>query len=467
MKLRRSLRLGFGLIALFGEASCSSLAGKRVADVHPPKAPVPGGITYLLTKPTFEIDVKELSADKAATTVYDLRVIPKADASQRFEVWLNSGLFVADTFSVNLGDDGRLVSVGAKSVDETGKVIAALAEASAAIAHTVIAPGTASARSATADAILILKRCGVNTSSAEARFVSPEQDANSANPGDKPLIEAVLAGTDAALADRTAEWLEAYDDGDGQLPEPMSKEIADCYRARDTLREVVRALSGGSPTAKAPKAPADRIRDHYTEQKKLLDSKLADLLTSSPNGNPPPAVRADFDAALSNYNNLVRLALDADERMGGGALAARRRNLLRFLESSLQTGHTDGLGTTYEQLRKELAEVDRIMREVFSPPKASVGLATVLASQTTQTYRNVLTLQVPRGNKPAARKRKLDDATLLASALVEYAAIPAVVVSQPLGLTSEKQLGPINEPKSDLTEDRTAAPKTESTGGWH
>ncbi|MEM9556781.1 MAG: hypothetical protein AAGC60_21150 [Acidobacteriota bacterium] len=115
----------------------SQLVGCKSADLVGRKAPAgaPGerevdagtqGISYYLTEPTFVIQVKGLRDKKKANPVYDLVMVPVPDIDHRYEVGLRSGAFTNDTFELELLDDGRLVSLGASSEDQTGEIVKSL-----------------------------------------------------------------------------------------------------------------------------------------------------------------------------------------------------------------------------------------------------------------------------------------------------------------------------------------------------
>jgi len=103
------------------------------------------GIPYYLTKPTFIIQVKGLRGGKKANPVHELVMVPVPDTSQRYEVALKSGTFTNDVFNLELLPDGRLVTLGAESADQTGEIIKSLGSFVGSFAKAVTVAGALAA----------------------------------------------------------------------------------------------------------------------------------------------------------------------------------------------------------------------------------------------------------------------------------------------------------------------------------
>lgn len=113
-------------------SACSSLEGRRVSDPASPKASRDAGIPYFLSEPSFVVERRELKGGKEAGLDYAVEISSIPDPGEHYEVRLESGCFVSDEMNVTLGSDGRLSTMNAKSTDETGKTVVALAEVAAA-----------------------------------------------------------------------------------------------------------------------------------------------------------------------------------------------------------------------------------------------------------------------------------------------------------------------------------------------
>ena len=119
------------LIALCVQVGCSSLNGRHVSEmtkdkVNNPVVETSSGVSYYLTKPTFEIQRKTTKKGEKAQPVYEVVIGAEPDPLRRFEVGMSQGWFSSDTFELNLAEDARVISLTGSSKDHTAKVIASL-----------------------------------------------------------------------------------------------------------------------------------------------------------------------------------------------------------------------------------------------------------------------------------------------------------------------------------------------------
>ena len=481
--LERASRHGAWVLCL-ALAGCSELEGRRIR--HETDFGTAEGITYYLSKPRFDIEVRELrpgapgKPDLPATTLYDLTVSPVADDSQRFEVGLNSGWFVADSFNVVLAEDGRLVSVGVKSADETSKSVAALGDFVAGIAAVAVGALSRSRALETVKEKLDLEGDDVETQRRkiedELREKVGQYEAADTQESERLLEEILLL----------LHALQALDVTDPRPASPVAERLSELLReARASLEERLRNACdkyrklielGGTekgleeqirdlytdisklPTSAPSPSPAQRIAKHFAKLRTTLDEALADYVVD-------PGNRTPFETALEAYKVAVEIALDADEEIGGRALLERRETLIEFLKAAIPVADPEGRGQSYGEFEKHLDEVDKVLAGVIGPaPRGKAPGATAIGTLATRRFDNVHAI--------AARSRtQFGRARTLGLALVEYGGIGAVVVHMPTDAPeviepAQNEAGPEVHPRAPrLGEDPANGNEDDPEGG--
>lgn len=131
MKSPRSISaLAILLLPLISLTACrASLEGKKVS--CPPEEikkvlEADDGLTYYLTQPQFAVEIKDRHENKKAEPVYDLKVNFVPDPTQRYNLRLQTGAVTNDVLKLQLREDGRLISIGSKSEDQTPEIVKAL-----------------------------------------------------------------------------------------------------------------------------------------------------------------------------------------------------------------------------------------------------------------------------------------------------------------------------------------------------
>jgi hypothetical protein len=87
---------------------------------------VTSGVPYYLRKHRFRIVEKGKHDNKKARPVYELEVVYEADPTKGFYITMQRGGFANNQFDVNLGEDGRLLSVNASSTSIATEVVGAI-----------------------------------------------------------------------------------------------------------------------------------------------------------------------------------------------------------------------------------------------------------------------------------------------------------------------------------------------------
>lgn len=133
------------LVVVLATTACSNLRGRRVSQPVDADMRSAVGVSYFLAKPKFSIAHRTERGGKPAIPRFDLEVAWEPDPDRRYEVGMRPGVFVSDTFELQLAADGSAAGMTSKRVDETGKAIAGLSKFAASVAEAAAANGTKAA----------------------------------------------------------------------------------------------------------------------------------------------------------------------------------------------------------------------------------------------------------------------------------------------------------------------------------
>jgi Skp family chaperone for outer membrane proteins len=435
MSVLRSQNGAVLFLAMFAMA-CSSLTGGEVASAPGTDVQDVGGIPYYLTRPHFQIEQKTLHEGKPALGTNAIVIDAVPDPARHFEVGMHSGWFTSDSFSLALAEDGRVVSVSAKSVDQTARVVAELAKLAAEVAKTVLAfsePGPTevkgefeyarangiideATREAAANAVDVLS--GNVTMGAP---LDPEQLGIWANVSAR-VRKGLIEGTSSlpGIPQRFAEVDEitASPDHDPEAPGLADLEDEIVQRAE----RIQRLDNFAAVLAKSIPKPA---AEHVDSLTKAFQQALGRYVRSTDANR-----EANWKLLLAAQQQLVAArerTLAAHEAVDPQALVQRRDELINYLTTALPKQPTGKHSKAYMELSGELGKLRTTIQSLLGK-QAEAEASPVLATQVTRRIDDQVAIDYQRDRLSC---EILEERLKLAKARVLYTDTEAVVIVHP------------------------------------
>jgi hypothetical protein len=461
IKENKNIIVLFALSALVG---CSSLEGRHVKAIEDidgkPIIENAKGVSYYLTKPTFEIQRKTKNKGKSAQPVYEVVINAKPDPSRRFEVGMNQGWFTTDTFELNLSEDARVKSLTGSSSDQTARVIAGLGKLAAAVAGTVLKGGVGDLAdlrpscSPPSDAPRFSSELpGIFLIGSKNKLISSEESeqavcyidlCNKACPATPPpLIDSkkfikiakdLLKGlieTDSGDDTQAFKGMKRrVKDLEGKdftgLPPSSDKALNDIIPIEKNVIMAfnwIEILSNDIADENARNKSPSTV-EIIAEIKKELDKAIAIAVK-----NPTTANKNKVDRKAEKLRDAINLVVKADEMVNGRGLSKRRDVLSEFLKRPIPQNARKGMSKRYSNYAAQLNKVMVAINNLIgagggSSTKADLPLATEVTSRIT---RNVF---VYRWNV-ALNQVELKKRMILAKARVTYGSSAAAVITFP------------------------------------